>query len=1379
MSGGGGGGLMSCVREGSLEPPYRPPITDTHNHGEGRTGRFLRGLRRMFKRRGSGARADASPDPKSSSTSELLDADRHARRKEGAYGSGLSVSHDSVFTGERSGDESSDERPTPAHGLGHVASSHRAELVAAVRRRGRGDGSDDDEDLGLPQSPPASPPTDKVEKRHHAGISQSSCSDGSLLSVGSSEMDEDSSSGHHHSHDHSRSDQFDFYNTSEPPTGVAPLSHSAAKHKMAVRPRRTHGAPRRKKNNPIAASALPITPELNEEMIRSTTPEVSHKHSEVVTESFSSSTTTKHHMIVKEQHQHVNRELTRVLETPSDTKLKSSSLPPGLALGHLVGQSPAKLSIAESNTPRSSIKRSQSSSQGQALRESSSRTHEETIKTYHSEERMTKYRTDKKADESCLEKKSKSDKKSENEAIKSSKKEESFFSRLLLRKSGKKSKKDQTDGDGQQEIKKSKTEKSAAQYKPVDTERHFHEGQGYKPVPAERTHKSAGQKAFANQQHKRLDNKGAYVQDSAYKDVYSAAKVPGVEYNITDLKIAEETDKMLNLEMKSRYSRREEFCEKIERTKRTSSKEAIEDKRESFNLHLDKTKRPASVQRLVDPFSSKAFISNEVLNRAQEESPAISDDEPPIRAMRIKPVHNDYNNIFTSSGSMPKNIPYFNPSMLASASPPKATRHQSSDNIKHRSSEHVSDFTEKLIECKRESARHASKTEESYVTSAMRSLGDEYVETRSSIGKSHSFRYASETTSISSQENQMPSLPAIVGISEPLLESWEVNYRRNLSERNDFSKRISARNYGLMHGSAEANYDSLPSTDSSYLDSLKTDANEDRKLFTNSIHITMDNKRDSDISQIEAKIDDIISSPKPIIAPILKSSSLDSIKSSPEKPIEDRRKTISVESALSAKHNVQRELKPETESFISVTHINKEQTPVKTVEAPKVNKSDEKLQKSGSKPGVPEFLNIQLNKVDAKPATNIVLTANVTPKKHDSPQVEKEQEVECFQVTETKTQNIPVRRESIKSNKFIENIIENTQTEDKSSPLSGRKSVIPIMPQSPSTPKAFFKRKAMSVELQDRPEKPRTNSMSTDGSTERIYDNISIDQKSHSSFGSKSSIQSTDSNDIKTPDRHDETVVYRKKPGILSKELRGDKKNDDEPELMKVFARRSLKLKDSEADSIAQEIAAINSNKEKEEGEVPPTRSKILKNEFNASIKSRDSDKENEDVIKEEEKRLVDIAARVSQFGAPHYQRSVSINSVSINNVSANPKRDSAPVYRSEVNKYKKEVSDSTPEKRLRNRTFPDPSNDREDIKNIAKNEAMAYKADTLTKRPWQKNDDKFRLSVENDRKESAVIDKDGDIEKDEDEGRVGEASETGHDQIILVLGTRTFGSLL
>ncbi|KAM3958333.1 LOW QUALITY PROTEIN: uncharacterized protein ACR2FA_007659 [Aphomia sociella] len=1379
MSGGGGAGLMSCVREGSLEPPYRPPHTDTHNHGEGRTGRFLRGLRRMFKRRGSGTRADASPDPKSSSTSELLDAERHARRKEGAYGSGLSVSHDSVFTGERSGDESSDERPTPAHHLAHLATSHRAELVAAVRRRGRGDGSDDDEDLGLPRSPPASPPTDKAVKRHHAGISQSSCSDGSLLSVGSSEMDEDSSSGHHHSHDHSaRSDQSDIYNTSEPPTGVAPLSHSAAKHKMAVRPRRTHGAPRRKKNNPIAGSALPITPELNEEMIRSTTPEVSHKTSEVVTESFSSSTTTKH-MIVKEQHQLLNRELQRVLETPSDTKLKSSS-PPGLALSQLMGQSPAKLSIAESETPRSSIKRSKSSSQGQSLRDGSPKTQVSSeMNTYHSEERMTKYRTDKKyAEESCLEKKSKSEKKIENEVIKSSKKEESFFSRLLLRKSGKKSKKDQTDGEGQQDVKKPKTEKPTAQYKSVDTERSgftYSDGQGYKPVPAERTHRSAGQKAFANQMHKRFDNKGGYVHDSAYKDVYSAAKVSGVEYNITDLKVAEETDKMLNLEMKSRFSRRDEFSEKIDRAKRTSSKEAIEEKKDAFNLNHDKAKRPTSIQRLVDPLPSKAFISNEVSSRAQEEAMAPTritlDDEPPSRAMRMKSVQSDYT---FHSGSMPKSIPYFNPgiTMSASASPPKTVRHASSENVKHRSSDHISEFNDKaVVDNKRESFHHINKTEESYVGSEMRSLGDEYMESRSSIGKSHSFRYASETTSLSSQENQMPSLPAIVGISEPLLESWEVNYRRNINERHDFNKKASARNYSVLHSNVETNYDSLPSTDSSYLDSLKTDVNEDRKLFTNSIHITMDgHKRDSDISQIEAKIDDIISSPKPIIAPILKSSSLDSVKSSPEKPIDDRRKTISVESALSQtsklSNNIQRDITKQdldTETFISVTHINNEQAAIlnKNMEAAKINKSDEKIQKSGNqkKSGVPEFLNIQLNKVDAKPTTNIVLTANVTPKKLDSPQTDKELDIECFQITETKlTQNLQVGKESI-TNKDIENVAD--IIEEKVSPVITRKCVQSVAPQSPSTPKAFYRRKATSVELQDKPEKPRANSMSTDDSTEKNYDNISIDQKSHSSFGSKSSIQSIDSNDVRTPDRHEEAVVYRKKPVTLSKEIRGERKNDDEPELMKVFARRSLKLKDSEADTLAQEIAEAHNAKNENSDNTTVTRSKILKNEFNASIKSRDSDKENEDTSAKdqaEEKRLVDIAARVSQFGVPHYQRSISVNTVS------NPKRESAPVYRSEVNKYKKEVSDSTPEKRLRNRTFPDPSTDRDDIKNIAKSEAMAYKADTLSKRPWQRKDDeKYRhLSVEKEKRDSAVIEKDGDKEKDESEkdkdGAGGEA---------------------
>ncbi|GBP73270.1 hypothetical protein EVAR_54764_1 [Eumeta japonica] len=56
----------------------------------------------------------------------------------------------------------------------HEYAADLAELVAAVRRRGRGDASDDDEDLGLPRSPPASPPTDKADKSSNFDIKDES-----------------------------------------------------------------------------------------------------------------------------------------------------------------------------------------------------------------------------------------------------------------------------------------------------------------------------------------------------------------------------------------------------------------------------------------------------------------------------------------------------------------------------------------------------------------------------------------------------------------------------------------------------------------------------------------------------------------------------------------------------------------------------------------------------------------------------------------------------------------------------------------------------------------------------------------------------------------------------------------------------------------------------------------------------------------------------------------------------------------------------------------------------------------------------------------------------------------------------------------------------
>ncbi|KAK3926928.1 Capping protein inhibiting regulator of actin dynamics [Frankliniella fusca] len=113
---------------------------------------------------------------------------------------------------------------------------------------------------------------------------QSTCSDGSLLSMGSSDLDEDSC-GQNSSRHSSKLSLQDKRSASadggdlEVCVSTTPLSHSAARHKMAVKPKRTHGAPRRRRIPQLSsAPALPATPELNEEPNgsgRSISPELS------------------------------------------------------------------------------------------------------------------------------------------------------------------------------------------------------------------------------------------------------------------------------------------------------------------------------------------------------------------------------------------------------------------------------------------------------------------------------------------------------------------------------------------------------------------------------------------------------------------------------------------------------------------------------------------------------------------------------------------------------------------------------------------------------------------------------------------------------------------------------------------------------------------------------------------------------------------------------------------------------------------------------------------------------------------------------------------------------------------------------------------------
>lgn len=291
---------MSCVRESS---PQSEHVVSQRPEPKKRRFHPLRGLRRIFRRK-----VPASPEPneiksfddvlepssldtsRSRSTSQLIDEPFNCRRRS-LHSTLLSVSHDSVFNPEQQHSSQSDsESAVSVPRLGFPQANIQAELLAAVRRRRKiqdDDDSDDvdEEDLGLPRSPSMHSPTIAtgndllLSKELITKSSHSTCSD---FSMGSSEMDEDSFGGGAQNsrysskislHEKRITSQTHLDSSDGEPSTSIPLSHSAAKHRMAIRPKRKHGNPRSKKPLTVT-SALPATPEVNEEHSgRSASPE--------------------------------------------------------------------------------------------------------------------------------------------------------------------------------------------------------------------------------------------------------------------------------------------------------------------------------------------------------------------------------------------------------------------------------------------------------------------------------------------------------------------------------------------------------------------------------------------------------------------------------------------------------------------------------------------------------------------------------------------------------------------------------------------------------------------------------------------------------------------------------------------------------------------------------------------------------------------------------------------------------------------------------------------------------------------------------------------------------------------------------------------------
>lgn len=377
---------------------------------------------------------------------------------------------------------------------------------------------------------------------------------------------------------------------------------------------------------------------------------------------------------------------------------------------------------------------------------------------------------------------------------------------------------------------------------------------------------------------------------------------------------------------------------------------------------------------------------------------------------------------------------------------------------------------------------------------------------------------------------------------------------------------------------------------------------------------------------------------------------------------------------------------------------------------------------------VPEFLKIQLNKVDNKPTKNVVLTTSNSIGKGDEvckPIVEPVKDIVQESVMDFK------RKFSKDDVEIIDKeTVEEKNVQLKVSDKTLKKSPIPVVNNNvqirktslvspsvlPISPKPFLKKKSNSLDL----------------------DSIKLgDDKNKFSVNNKVLANSTDqlcnktvSSDTNLSQESSPEVVLRNKKSLVSQKR---DKDSDEPELMKVFARRSLKLKDSDVEALSQQVMVlVEADNKKAESE----------------NNKRDSDKENEGnespgeerkkapfpAAKEplSESKIVDpdvtlrkpscgINNKLSLFGASKYQRAVTISTSVVPNNDANSN-----------------VNDNANEEKKRNKSFIEPKPDKKQvipnyrsphIMNMKEKDTLEIKKPEITK----KNSEEFNVSLKKD----------------------------------------------
>lgn len=1333
-------------------------------------------------------------------------------------------------------------------------------------------------------------------------------------------------------------------------------------------------------------------------------------------------------------------------QVPKETRMKSSSLPSGLALNQLIGQGGAssiKLSLSSNEELGNSAKLGRSKSNAQKKDSSDSddniisnekqgyteRTsyHKQSLSTYKSmdmklsnvlvgelhkkfgsvsedEEQVKsgnfettkyehKYRKngEKRIEKSELletpsqnsENKTKH-KESEDQEKYPNKKEESFFGRLLLRKSGKKTKKDnvnekEDDDDDKRQSKDSTSFKNShSDPLTLGSQKYVTEQNVIRQTKMscsdQNAHKSIGQKVFSNQNHKRIDARGGYVNDPIIQEsIHTYSKNSVTEYGMNEMKHF--SDKNLS---ESQYSQSSLKVDDVN-NKRLSSENAsknnpgsqsrLRQRVEPLDIPVspDLQRKPPVLPR--SSIESKSFFP--IMNQSKvypskEGSRYIKNVSSPSKIINpndefqyphpVSPkvkMSPDVSGLSAPTQTNGLSMDLITKPLSYSVSPPRTVwphNYISSDmksssqgsldhqSIRNSKIDYEGKFFDYSTQMSNEFDYDNSKmkpkiTGLSSYQQKISQIGNQLetdsdspysdsLNSRTAVTKSHSFRLNSDLPASALQQD-MPSLPPMFGISESSIDSWETTYKKNLKENNDPPSSLELGSDSLMSYTYKSNTSAsntiysdrnmfiIPNVQDIQKDSLANDiidANDQSSHYAK--NVSRAKVRDTDISRIEANIDSIIGSPKPLNCVTLKSSSLDSVKSFTEKSTEQR-KALSNESISHSKIYINQSIIPDVvgsvsfnpkmststsksenmesfvqnvmeqsselsnENHVSITVLNTSESSItiKTSEQAYTNKSSDpspqpSVEKSGkapiqtdkkvtekfsasSDPSVPEFMKIQLNKVDQKPATNVVLSTSVSlDNKISKTKSEKASDTS----NETKLKNIEIERsisyEPSKSEKLFNDLrksesydknvsmdmkevskpqrkfssedveileksdinVQNTSnlaakkggmqvfnksndtfnsensvqtnkmnTENKPvipTTLSIRKTtpVSSLPPVSPTANKAFLRKKSETTDpdlLKRQSMSVTSNDSKSDSNSLEKNNNLSVTPNVRRISSQELLVEQANRTDRSSSSSDDtnleSAVILRKKSMSIIK----NSKKDDEPELMKVFARRSLKLKDSESEALSQDILNIaNSENKNEESDDLKRNSK----NFNVMTRSRDSDKENEaDSPKDERKRpalnsnvdsennsanklnnknfvefrkhssetaelmqaqrmpkkIIDTNP-VTSTNTSNFQPSRSIGAFGSypRSVSTSIPLSQTTYFKGEVKSdFKKETADSTPEKRLRNRTFPDSNNDnKEEInKSNEKSEPTSYSIDgsSLTKRPWSqiKND--------------------------------------------------------